>query len=70
MAAPADVTQLLSAEEVLALLQGLNEENSQPLPAVIPDIRVEERLMRRHLLDLKWLSHWLTGFTNLRWPQL
>jgi hypothetical protein len=65
------MTQLLSAEEVLALLQGLSEENPYQLPAVVPDMCVEESLSaRRHLFDLRWISRWLTGFSSIRWPQL
>jgi hypothetical protein len=68
--------QLLSAEEVMALLQGLKEENAllRPgpyLPAPVSPLRMAESLsLRRPVFNLKWISQWLTGLTTIRWPQL
>jgi hypothetical protein len=67
--------QLLSPEEVTALLQGLKEGNGQfqagassLLPPRFPGLK-EAWVWRWPVFKLQRLSRWLTGFTELRWPQ-
>jgi len=70
-----ELNQLLSPEEVTALLQGLKEENGQLQAGASSLLRKrfprlkEAGVWRWPVFKLKRLSRWLTGFTELRWPQ-
>ncbi len=66
---------VLSQEEVAALFQELREraaDPSEPRPwatTAYPS-RKPPRSRWRHLLRLHKITHWLTGFSELHWPQL